>query len=574
MNSLSVYLAAAGLTGCGTSIASSHPQEQQIVRPNVLWLVAEDISSYLPPFGDSTVKTPNLSRLAEEGVRYTNVFDVSGVCAPSRAAIITGMYPSSIGAHQMRTLTQVPAAKAVGLIDYECVPPSGVKMVSELLRSKGYYCSNNSKEDYQFQPSKMGWDDSSGYAHWRNRTKGQPFFAVLNFDVTHESQIWNPVYQKYDQPSFPPRRGEKAVPNNLGKTVPKPLFVPEDLKVDVPPYLPNTAVVQKDFRRLYSNIVEMDKHVGVVLKQLERDGLLDETIIVWYSDNGGPLPRGKRLLYDSGIKIPMIIRFPRKLNAGRQDQRLISFVDFRPTLLSMVGIEPPKVMQGQAFEGKFRSTEPRKYVHAAADRFDECHDMIRAVRDSRFKYLRNFYPERPYYLPISYREQMSSMKELLRLRDSKELNESQMQWFRTQKPKEELFDTVKDPFELQNLADDPAYTKKLTELRTECELWMGKIDDKGFVPEEQLIRQFWPGKIQPMTATPVVTVTRGTMVVSCASEGASIGFEYTGESKKGLGGSSYRVYDQPVQLQKGQQVKVIAHRLGYAPSALVTVSYN
>ena len=163
-------------------------------RPNIVWLVAEDLGPYIPPFGDSTIGTPNLSRLANEGVRYNNVYSVSGVCSPSRAAIVTGMYPSSIGAHHMRTLYQQPQAKLKGIINYEVVPPPEVKMVSQILRENNYYCTNNFKEDVQFHPSKLAWDESSVYAHWRNRPKDKPFFSVFNFGVTHESNLWNPFH--------------------------------------------------------------------------------------------------------------------------------------------------------------------------------------------------------------------------------------------------------------------------------------------------------------------------------------------------------------------------------------------
>ncbi len=314
-------------------------------KPNIIWLVAEDLSPLLPSFGDSTVETPNLSRLAEEGVRYTHVFSVAGVCSPSRAALATGMYPSGIGAHHMRTLYQQPAAKEKGIINYECVPPAEVKMVSQIMRENGYYCTNNSKEDYQFFPSKMAWDESSVYAHWRNRPWSQAFFSIFNFGVTHESNTWNPFGRPYDLETFPPERdGEDWWLRFQG--VEKPLFVPEDLEVPIPPYLPSTETVVKDVRRVYSNIVEMDRHVGVILDQLEEDGLLDNTIVVWYTDHGGPLPRQKRLLYDSGLEVPMIIRYPDGRRAGEKDDRLISFVDFAPTLLSMAGVNPPEYMDG------------------------------------------------------------------------------------------------------------------------------------------------------------------------------------------------------------------------------------
>ncbi|HHP7242653.1 MAG TPA: sulfatase [Cyclobacteriaceae bacterium] len=536
-------------------------------RPNILWLVAEDLSPYIPPFGDSTVQTPNLSRLAKEGVRYTNVFSVSGVCSPSRAAIATGMYPTSIGAHHMRTLSQTPEAKEMGLINYEVVPPPYVKMVSEIMRKNGYYCTNNAKEDYQFRQSVTAWDESSVHAHWRNRpNKDKPFYAVFNFGVTHESNMWNPFYRPYDMDTFPPPRGVKWWESYEGKD--KPLLVPEDLKVTIPPYLPRTGPVIKDIRRMYSNIVEMDRHVGRVMDQLEKDGLQENTIIVWYSDHGGPLPRQKRLLYDSGLGVPMIIRYPGKKRAGEMDDRLVSFIDFAPTLLSMVGIKPPEYIQGSAFEGKYKTDMPRKYVHAAGDRFDETYDMIRAVRDKRFKYLRNFQPQKPYYLPLAYRENMATMKELLRMRDEGTLNEIQMQWFRQTKPEEELFDTKNDPHELNNLADNPDYHEKLIEFRNECKRWMMEVDDMGFIPEEELIKRFWPNKKQPITADPYIASKDGKLRIVCATEGSSIGYKFQEDMKPWIG---WRIYTEPIPLPE-QEIKVITHRIGYAPGDTITFS--
>ena len=241
----------------------------------------------------------------------------------------------------------------------------------------------------------------------------------------------------------------------------KPFYVSDSIKISVPPYLPNNDIVRNDMKRMYSNIVEMDGKVGLILKQLEDDNLLEETIVVFYTDHGGPLPREKRLLYDSGIRVPMIIRFPNQVRAGEVDNRLISFVDFAPTLLSMANIPPHKFHQGRAFEGKYKSKNKRKYIYAAADRFDEHYDMIRAVRDNQYKYLKNFNPEKPYYLPLEYREKMDSMQELIRMNQSGQLDNLQLQWFRNEKPKEELFDTYSDPYELRNLAGDPKYKDKL-----------------------------------------------------------------------------------------------------------------
>ncbi len=508
--------------------------------PNIVWLVAEDMSPVIPSFGDSTIVTPNISRLASEGVRFTNVFSVAGVCSPSRAAIATGLYPTRFGATHMRNTGSIEFLPE-GVFPYEAQPPAGVKMHSEYLRELGYYCSNNPKEDYQFQKTVTAWDESSPDAHWRNKKPGQPFFAIFNFNVCHESRIW-----------------VKAEDS---------LWVDVDLDVPVPPYLPDNEVGRRDVRRMYSNILEMDYQVGEILKQLEEDGYMDNTIIFWYADHGGPLPRQKRLLYDSGLKLPLIIRYPDKAGAGESDDRLISFLDFKPTLLSLAGIEPPANMDGRAFAGKYESPEKRKYIHAAADRFDECYDRIRAVRDHRYKYLRNYWPDQGYYLPLKYREQMPVMQELLRMRDHGELNEYQAQWFRQSKPEEELFDTQTDPYELNNLAADPAYKEKLEELRQECDRWVAETGDMGLIPETEYIQSIWPGGVQPVTADPEIERKGAGIEISCATEGASIGYQLLSEGE--LPAESWRVYTGAIRAEAGQRVHAIAHRIGFKPSSVI-----
>ena len=543
-----LILASVALSGCGSppeKLTKFPANQSKIDRPNILWLVAEDLSAIIPPFGDNTVATPNLTRLANEGVRFTQVFSSSGVCAPSRAALATGMYQNRIGAQHMRT-TNIANYGVEGLVPYEAVPPAYVKMHSEYFREAGYYASNNAKEDYQFQKTVTAWDDSSATAHWRNRAEGQPFFSVFNFGITHESQVW-------------------AQASN-------PLLVDEDLDVPIPPYLPATEIARSDIRRVYSNIVAMDRQVGDILGQLEEDGLLESTIIFWYSDHGGPLPRQKRLLYDSGIHVPLIIRFPDQYRAGQTDDQLISFVDFKSTALSLAGIQPPDYVDGRSFLGDYEDSMPREYVHAAADRFDSKYDMVRAVRDERFKYLRNFKPEIPYYLPLEYRERMPIMQELLRLRDSGTLNESQAQWFRESKESEELFDLENDPHELINLASNPLYDKKLAELRSELDRWIEQIDDKGFMPESELIESMWPGGRQPITASPIASRSTNDGPISLRSEtaGASIGYQLLAEDQELS--DSWLVYTTPLTLGSGQTLVAIAHRIGFAPSGTISIN--
>ena len=540
-------------------------------KPNILWLVTEDMGHYIPSFGDSTIVTPHLSKLANEGVIYPNLYSTSGVCAPSRAAIATGMYPSSIGANHMRTTSY---SEVTGLPKYGAVPPPEVKMISELLRKQGYYCTNNYKTDYQFKPPVTAWDESSPYAHWRNRDKDQPFFAVFNFTETHESGLFEPYgfreietrhYHAGDKSYNWKNKGKSHAKNRMTEAE-TPVHIPKDTKFKVPPYLPDTDIVQRDLWKLYNNIAEMDRQVGAVLKQLEEDGLLENTIIMFYGDHGGPMPREKRLIYDSGLKTPMIVRFPGKIQAGTKFNQLVSFVDFAPTLLSLTHQKPPAYMQGQAFLGKYQSKKQRNYIHAAADRFDGFTDAIRAVKDKQFKYIRNYRPEQGYYLPITYREKIPTMQELIRLKDKGKLNDVQMQWFRDKKPKEELFDCINDPFELNNLAEKPKYKGKLAELSNEMDRWLAEIGDVPNLPEKELVAKLWDGKkTKPKTANPVPVIKNGKIAISCDTKGASIGYKTNPKAK------SWSVYSGPFKIKSTEMLVVKAHRIGYEPSKDVKV---
>ena len=543
--------------------ASTSPE-----RPNILWLVTEDMGAYIPPFGDSTIQTPNLSRLAKEGVIYPNLYSTSGVCAPSRAAIATGMYPSSIGANHMRTNSNMDKT---GLPAYEAVPPSQVKMISELLRMEGYYCTNNYKQDYQFKAPKTAWDESSKYAHWRNRKDNQPFFSIFNFTETHESGLFEPYGHRHIETRHyhagdttytwkPGRMTEAETPVHLSK----------DTKFSIPPYLPDNEVVRNDMWKLYNNISEMDKQVGAVLKQLEEDGLLENTIIIFYGDHGGPLPRQKRLVYDSGLNTPMIIRFPNKKNANTKDEQLISFIDFAPTLLSLAGMEPKDYMQGQAFLGNYKAKKERQYIHAAGDRFDGVTDVIRAVRDDQFKYIKNYRPDQPFYLPIVYRERIPTMQELLRLREEDKLDSIQMQWFRKNKPADELFDCKNDPHELNNLANDPVYQEKLAELKNEMNRWLVAIDDNPNLPEQALINRLWDNKnTQPVTAPPTIKTSNGQIKIDCPTKGASIGYKIMND--QGTLPKAWSVYTKPFEISTDKKLLVKAHRIGYKASEMVRI---
>ncbi|GJM30287.1 MAG: hypothetical protein DHS20C17_29220 [Cyclobacteriaceae bacterium] len=542
-------------------------------RPNILWLVTEDLGPYLPMFGDSTIQTPNLSRLAAEGVIYPNLYSPSGVCAPSRAAIATGMYPSGIGANHMRTTSY---SEVTGIPPYEAVPPPEARMMSEILRINGYYCTNNSKEDYQFNSPVTAWDESSNFAHWRNRAQGQPFFSIFNFTTTHESGLFEPYgFRKNEMRHYQAGDTTFATGDWNGRMTEEetPVHVARDLDFPIPPYLPDTELVRRDMWKLYNNIAETDFQIGAVLDQLEADGLLDNTIIFFYADHGGPLPRQKRLIYDSGLNSPMIIRFPGKQRAGTADNQLLSFIDFAPTLFSLTGIEPPDYLQGQAFLGNYQADQPRQYIHAAADRFDGFTDAIRAVRDERFKYIHNYRPNQQYYLPVVYREQIPTMQELLRLRDQGDLDEYQMQWFREKKDEEELFDCKNDPHELKNLAQDPAYADKLGALRAEMDRWLAEIGDQPNLPEAELLDQLWQGSDhKPVTAQPEIISDNGLVTITCPTPGASIGYKLIEGGAPGHAG--WLVYTKPFEAPEAGSIQVQAHRIGYEPSEEVLLETN
>lgn len=525
------------LSGCTPSEDEKSFHEELGFRPNILCLVTEDISPLLGSYGDPAAYTPNLDKLAEEGIRFTRVFSVAGVCAPSRAALITGMYPTSFGANNMRTNRRdLPELK--GCPPYEATPGPEVKCYTEFMRASGYYTTNNEKEDYQFRAPETAWDESSRSAHWRDRPAGMPFFSIFNFMRSHESQIWGWL----DEP--------KAV---------KPEEVP------VPPIYPDNEVVRKDLATLYTNISIMDREVGEVIAQLEEDGLLDSTIIIFYSDHGGPMPRGKREILDSGLKVPMIIRLPGGRLAGTVNDELISFVDIPATILSLAGVEIPEYMQGQAFMGD-QEAEPREYIFAARDRMDGQTDCRRAVRDKQFKYIRNYMPEVGAYQPIQFRLNIPTMNELLRMKDEGILNEEQMYWFRTSKELEELYDVEKDPWELRNLAGDPEYQGVMERMRKVHLDWMEEIGDPGPIPEKELVESMWPGMEQPVTEDPVIRISEGEVSIECATPGASIAYQVNG---KGYTTDHSFLYTGPFLVREGDEVSARAFRIGFRPSGKV-----
>lgn len=523
--------------GCCLSAAGFPPPKNK--RPNIVWIVCEDMSPHLGSYGEKTAKTPILDQLASEGLRYTNVFSTAGVCAPSRAALITGCYQTAIGAQNMRTggfSASFKDAYPPNYKSYSALVPLGVKCFSEYLRQAGYYCSNNAKQDYQFEAPLTAWDESSTNAHWRNRTdKNQPFFSVFNLDITHESRVWT-------------RSKEPLLVN------PK--------NVEVPSYYPDDSVSRQVIARFLSNVMIMDEQVGQIIQQLKADKLYDDAIIFFYSDHGDGLPFVKRELYDRGLKVPLIIKAP-FLSKNTTDNQLVSFIDFAPTVLSLAGIPIPKSIQGQAFMGLQKAKKPRTHVFAARDRMDSEPDRVRAVSNGRYKYLKNYLPQLPYYQNIRFRLQNPLMGHLLQLKDAGKLDEKQMYWFRNSKPDEELFDTQTDPDEMNNLASNPKYKNQLKALKMAYLQWTQQFKDWGAMPEMEMVKLWWNGQDKaPKTEKPFIEVLNNKVSLISATEGASIGYR---KSQKG----AWTVYQKPFYYNKGDSLYVIAHRIGYEPSEII-----
>ncbi|MBN3583907.1 sulfatase [Algoriphagus aestuarii] len=525
---------------CTFFISCTAPEESQSDknypdRPNIVWIVNEDMSpEHLGAYGGTGGKTPVLDQFAKESVRYTNAFSTAGVCAPSRAAIITGAYQTAIGAHHMRTLGMSANARdayPANFKTYSAMLPDGMLGFPEYLRMIGYYTTNNSKEDYQFVAPVTMWDESSNKAHWKNRPDpDQPFFSIFNLTISHESQVW----VRADEP----------------------LLVDPD-SVTIPPVYPDDSISRHTMARFITNVMRMDTQVGEIIQELKDAGLYENTIIFYYSDHGDGMPYFKRELYDRGLKIPLMIKAP-FLEPGTVNNELVSFVDFAPTMLSLAGIKITMAMQGQAFLGPQKSA-PRKYVYAARDRMDSEYDRVRAVSDGRFKYIRNYMPNEPNYQNIQFRLSNPLMVHLLDLHEQGKLTPEQERWFDETKPVEELYDTQVDPWEFNNLVDSPEHQEKLEELRKAHLDWVNYYGDYGEVPEMQMVEQWWGGnRIAPTTERPKITYENGLVTLSTATPSASIGYRKSTSDV-------WSVYQKPFPWNSGDSLYVIAHKIGFEP---------
>lgn len=442
LRTLLLALGALVLVGSDTSAAEK-------ARPNILWLTCEDMGPHLGCYGDAYADTPNLDAFAKRSLRYLHCWSNAPVCAPARTTIITGVYPTSTGSEHMRSNVAMPAF---------------MKMYPQLLREAGYYCTNNSKEDYNLIKPAGVWDESSGKAHYKHRSAGQPFFAIFNNTVTHESQIRKRPHRAVHDPA----------------------------QVRVPAYHPDTPEVRQDWAQYYDNITAMDRTFGEQLKELEAAGLADDTIVFFYGDHGSGMPRNKRCAMNSGLHVGLLVYIPDKFKhlrpqeyaAGGTSERLVSFVDLAPTLLSLIGQQPTAWMQGQPFAGEF-DAGPQPFVYGFRGRMDERLDLVRSVRNQRYVYVRHFMPHKPYGQHVSYMFETPTTRVWKKLFEAGQLNASQRLFFEPRSA-EELYDLQSDPDEVRNLAASPTHQEILQKMRAAQRMLAEKILDVGFLPEGEM----------------------------------------------------------------------------------------
>lgn len=446
---------------------TDQPKDNKSLKPNILWIIADDLGTDMGCYGTPLVKTPNLDKLAGQGTKYTNLFTVTAVCSPSRSSLITGMYPVSIDCHQHRTHDKKPL-------------PDGVIPVTEYFREAGYFVSNGSvtnrdkpgKQDYNFLAENI-YDGTD----WTQRNPGQPFFSQI--------QIYGP-HREFQRDQENPVNADSII---------------------LPPYYPDNPLARQDWAHYLENIQIVDSQVGEILKRLEEDGLLDSTVVFFFGDQGRPHVRAKQFMYDSGIHTPLIIRLPREIRSQRNDEviiswgwpgyitpgsvdnRLISNVDLSVTALKIAGIDPPDYIQGKDFLSP--GAEKREAIFAMRDRRDETVDRIRCVRTEKYKYIRNFYPERPYTQFNAYKKHQYPVLTLMQvLYKQGKLTPVQAKFMGSDRPAEELYDLEKDPYEINNLVNDPGHKDILAGLRSKLNTWLEEAD-RGTYPEDPEEITYW-----------------------------------------------------------------------------------
>ncbi|MEL6105061.1 MAG: sulfatase [Planctomycetota bacterium] len=425
-------------------------------RPNIVWIVVDDMSCHFGFQGESLVETPNVDRLAREGVVFSNAYATAPVCSTFRSALITGMYQTTIGAHHHRS--------SRGKLKIEL--SDGVRTVPELFREAGYFTTNTDaegkrpgKEDYNFVYRREQLYDGVDY---NRRKPGQPFFAQFQLKGGKH------------------RNGEASWDKTRSE-------LEDDLvdraSVRLPPYYPDHPVIREDWAQYLDSVRYTDIEVGRILARLKEDGAIDNTVVFFVTDHGISHARGKQFLYEEGVAIPFLVWAPEVIPGGVDRDELVAHIDLAATSLHLAGISVPTWMQGRTLFGP--NAQPRDYVVSARDRCDETVDRIRSVRQGDFKYIRNFYPRRPYLQPCRYKDAKPFMPVLRELHAAGKLNAPQSLQLAENRAEEELYDLTSDPWELNNLANDPGSRTTLEKLRGVLDRWVLESDDKGRFPESE-----------------------------------------------------------------------------------------
>jgi len=451
LKSVGCGMAATLLPGCQAETARK--QVASSPRPNILWLISEDTSPDLACYGNPLVKTPQLDKLASEGALFRNAFVTGPVCSASRSGFMTGMYQTSVGVHNHRSHRQDGYTL-----------PDPVEVITQYFRRAGYYTCNSAgltykklgKTDWNFTPRANAFQGSD----WTGRQPGQPFFAQMNFSLTHRT------FQRDKRNPIDPAT------------------------VELPPYYPDHPITRRDWANYLESLQMLDTQIGVALTWLEKEGLADNTIVMYFGDHGRPHVRGKQWLYEGGIRIPMIVRWPGHIEPGTVVDDLVSSVDFAPTFLSLAGITPPEHLQGHPFLGPEKET--RACVFAARDRCDETVDRIRCVRSRRYKYIRNYYPNRPYTQFNAYKKLQYPVLTLMQiLHRQGRLTPEQSLFMASTRPREELYDLEHDPFEVHNVASDAEYASVLKDHSNKLDEWIKATKDQGETPEAPEVIAYW-----------------------------------------------------------------------------------
>lgn len=446
------------LLAMGAMLSTCSPGADKAIQPNILWIVADDLGPDLGCYGTALVRTPNLDMLAEQSIRYENCHTVTAVCSPSRSALVTGMYPVSINCHQHRTREEVRQAL-----------PDEIKVITEYFEEAGYFTFNGKYEN-RGKPGKTDYNFTTDYeiydgTDWSQRPAGQPFFGQIQIHYPHRPFAHDTIH---------------------------PI---DESRVILPPYLPDHWVARQDWALYLETIQMVDHEVGEVLKRLETDGLAENTIVFFIGDQGRPMVRHKQFLYDGGTHTPLMVRFPDGQFAGSVRDELVSNIDLSAASLALAGIPVPAYFQGQNFLGEH---EPRTALFTMRDRRDETVDRIRAVRTDNFKYIRNFYPERPYAQYNAYkRNQYPTIVLMEVLKAQGLLTPEQLIHLSDYRPAEELYDLRKDPHEIRNLAGEASLSQIQAELSQQLDRWL-KEADRGSYPEDQKEIDYWMAQMAKM----------------------------------------------------------------------------